>query len=87
MTVRLSPGDPAPQFTLAADDGGEVSSSSLRGQRAVLYFYPAAGTPGCTAQACDFRDSLASLQGAGYQVVGSRPMSPRDWRSSERSSR
>ncbi len=73
MTVRLSPGDPAPQFTLAADDGGEVSSSSLRGQRAVLYFYPAAGTPGCTAQACDFRDSLASLQGAGYQVVGVSP--------------
>lgn len=76
MTVRLQPGDPAPEFTLPTDEGDEVSSSSLHGQRTVLYFYPAAGTPGCTAQACAFRDSLASLVGAGYQVLGVSPDEP-----------
>ncbi|WP_309135342.1 thioredoxin-dependent thiol peroxidase [Cellulomonas sp.] len=70
---RLAVGDTAPDFTLPTADGGTVTLSDLRGQRVVVYFYPAAGTPGCTTQACDFRDSLASLQGAGYAVVGVSP--------------
>ncbi|QGQ19778.1 thioredoxin-dependent thiol peroxidase [Cellulomonas sp. JZ18] len=70
---RLAVGDTAPDFTLPTADGGTVTLSQLRGQRVVVYFYPAAGTPGCTTQACDFRDSLASLQGAGYAVVGVSP--------------
>lgn len=70
---RLTAGDPAPDFTLPTADGGSVTLSDLRGQHVVVYFYPAAGTPGCTKQACDFRDSLASLQGHGYQVVGVSP--------------
>lgn len=70
---RLAVGDAAPDFTLPTADGGTLSLSQLRGQRVVVYFYPAAGTPGCTTQACDFRDSLASLQGAGYAVVGVSP--------------
>lgn len=67
---RLTPGDLAPDFTLPAADGSTLTLSDLRGERVVVYFYPAAGTPGCTTQACDFRDSLTSLQGAGYRVVG-----------------
>ncbi len=70
---RLTAGDTAPDFTLPTADGGSVTLSDLRGQHVVLYFYPAAGTPGCTTQACDFRDSLASLQGRGYRVVGVSP--------------
>lgn len=70
---RLTAGDPAPDFTLPTADGGSVTLSDLRGQHVVVYFYPAAGTPGCTKQACDFRDSLASLQGHGYQVLGVSP--------------
>ena len=70
---RLAVGQPAPDFTLPTADGGSVTLSDLRGQHVVVYFYPAAGTPGCTKQACDFRDSLASLQGAGYAVVGVSP--------------
>nr|WP_035813699.1 thioredoxin-dependent thiol peroxidase [Jiangella gansuensis] len=73
---RLSPGDSAPEFSLPDADGATVSLSSYRGQRVVLYFYPAAMTPGCTKQACDFRDSLASLQAAGYAVVGISPDPP-----------
>lgn len=73
---RLSPGDPAPDFTLPAADGGTVTLSDLRGSHVIVYFYPAAMTPGCTTQACDFRDSLGSLQGAGYRVVGVSPDSP-----------
>jgi peroxiredoxin Q/BCP len=76
MTARLRAGDAAPDFTLTDDTLEQVSSASLRGQRTVLYFYPAAGTPGCTAQACDFRDSLSSLQGAGYRVLGVSPDEP-----------
>ena len=76
MTDRLSPGDPAPDFTLTADDGSTVSLADLRGSKVVLYVYPAAMTPGCTTQACDFRDSLASLQAAGYEVVGLSPDKP-----------
>lgn len=68
--ARLEPGTPAPDFTLLDQDGESVSLSDLRGTKTILYFYPAAMTPGCTTQACDFRDSLASLQGAGYRVIG-----------------
>ena len=68
--TRLEPGTPAPDFTLAAQDDAPVRLSDLRGGKVILYFYPAAMTPGCTTQACDFRDSIASLQGAGYTVLG-----------------
>ncbi|WP_307363268.1 thioredoxin-dependent thiol peroxidase [Microbacterium murale] len=68
--LRLEPGTPAPDFSLLDQDGAHVALSDLRGQKTILYFYPAAMTPGCTTQACDFRDSIASLQGAGYRVVG-----------------
>jgi thioredoxin-dependent peroxiredoxin len=76
MPVRLSPGDPAPDFTLATDSGEQLSLGALRGRRVVLYAYPAAMTPGCTTQACDFRDSLASLAAAGIAVLGLSPDSP-----------
>jgi thioredoxin-dependent peroxiredoxin len=76
MTDRLSVGDPAPDFTLPTADGGEFTLSRHRGQHVVVYFYPAAMTPGCTTQACDFRDNIASLKGAGYEVVGVSPDSP-----------
>ena len=69
-TTQLEPGSPAPDFTLLDQDENEVSLSALRGQRVILYFYPEAMTPGCTTEACDFRDSLSSLQGAGYTVLG-----------------
>jgi peroxiredoxin Q/BCP len=74
--TRLSPGDLAPQFTLPDADGKDVSLADFRGRKVVVYFYPAAMTPGCTTQACDFRDNLASLQGAGYAVVGISPDKP-----------
>jgi peroxiredoxin Q/BCP len=70
---RLTTGDPAPDFTLATADGGTFTLSEHRGEHVIVYFYPAAMTPGCTTQACDFRDSLAALQGAGYTVVGISP--------------
>jgi thioredoxin-dependent peroxiredoxin len=73
---RLAPGDPAPDFTLPDDEGGEVSLSALRGNRVIIYFYPAAMTPGCTKQACDFRDSKSDLSGAGLTVLGISPDSP-----------
>jgi peroxiredoxin Q/BCP len=73
---RLKPGSDAPDFTLPDADGKEVSLSSLRGDRVIVYFYPAAMTPGCTTQACDFRDSLASLAAAGIKVLGVSPDSP-----------
>ena len=69
-SVRLEPGDAAPGFTLTDDSGADVSLADFRGRRVILYFYPAAMTPGCTTEACDFRDSLASFQGAGYAVLG-----------------
>jgi peroxiredoxin Q/BCP len=76
MPDRLTPGDTAPDFTLACDDGGSVSLGELRGRKVVVYFYPAAMTPGCTKQACDFTDSLDSLRAAGYDVVGISPDKP-----------
>lgn len=75
-TARLSPGDLAPDFTLSDADGHDVRLADLRGRKVVLYAYPAASTPGCTTQACDFRDSLSSLQSAGYEVVGLSPDPP-----------
>jgi peroxiredoxin Q/BCP len=75
---RLAPGDLAPEFTLSTADGDRLRSAELRGRRVVLYFFPAAGTPGCTAEACDFRDNLASLAAAGYTVVGVSPDPPPD---------
>src|SRR5215208_8070381 len=74
--ARLSPGDPAPDFTLLDADGKPVSLAEHRGRKVIVYFYPAAGTPGCTKQACDFRDSLAQLGGAGLDVLGISPDKP-----------
>ncbi|UTT50052.1 MULTISPECIES: thioredoxin-dependent thiol peroxidase [Rhodococcus] len=73
---RLTPGDPAPDFTLPDADGNEVSLSDHRGRKVVVYFYPAASTPGCTKQACDFRDNLAELNEAGLDVIGISPDKP-----------
>jgi thioredoxin-dependent peroxiredoxin len=73
---RLAPGDPAPDFTLSDADGQPVSLSSFRGRRVIVYFYPAAMTPGCTTQACDFRDNLAELNGQGITVLGISPDQP-----------
>jgi thioredoxin-dependent peroxiredoxin len=73
---RLSVGDPAPDFTLTSDTGEEVTLSELRGRKVIVYFYPAAMTPGCTKQACDFTDSLDSLKAAGYEVLGISPDQP-----------
>jgi thioredoxin-dependent peroxiredoxin len=76
MTQRLAVGDPAPEFTLPDADGNEVRLADLRGRRVIVYFYPAASTPGCTKQACDFRDSLASFTAEGYAVLGISPDKP-----------
>ena len=76
MSTRLEPGADAPDFDLADDAGGRIRLADLRGQRVVLYAYPAAMTPGCTKQACDFRDSLDALAAAGITVVGISPDSP-----------
>jgi peroxiredoxin Q/BCP len=73
---RLTPGDPAPDFTLPDADGKPVSLADYRGRKVIVYFYPAAMTPGCTTEACDFRDNLASLQGGGYAVLGISPDTP-----------
>ena len=73
---RLAPGDAAPDFTLQTDDGSTVTLSDLRGRKVIVYFYPAAMTPGCTKQACDFTDSLDSLKAAGYEVLGISPDRP-----------
>lgn len=74
--MRLEPGAKAPDWTLPTADGSTLSLSDLRGRKVIFYAYPAAMTPGCTTQACDFRDSLASLTSAGYHVVGISPDSP-----------
>lgn len=71
--TRLAVGDTAPSFTLQDQDGRPVSLRDHAGKNVIVYFYPAASTPGCTKQACDFRDSLASLKAAGYVVLGISP--------------
>ena len=80
MTVpvqrRLQPGDPAPDFSLPSDTGETVRLSDLRGERVIVYFYPAAMTPGCTKQACDFSDSIDRLKAEGYTVLGISPDKP-----------
>lgn len=76
MTERLSPGDTAPDFTLPDDEGKDVTLSDLRGRKVIVYFYPAAMTPGCTTQACDFSDNISSLRREGYEVLGISPDSP-----------
>ncbi|MEO6084840.1 MAG: thioredoxin-dependent thiol peroxidase [Umezawaea sp.] len=73
---RLSPGDQAPAFTLPDSEGKPVSLADYLGRSVVVYFYPAASTPGCTKQACDFRDSIGSLGESGYDVVGISPDKP-----------
>ena len=68
--ASLEAGSPAPDFSLPDKDGKTHSLSDYRGSKVIVYFYPAASTPGCTTQACDFRDNMASLQGAGYVILG-----------------
>lgn len=75
-STRLEVGDTAPQFTLTDQDGASVSLADFASSKIVVYFYPAAMTPGCTTQACDFRDNLGSLKSAGYQVLGLSKDSP-----------
>ena len=70
VPARLEAGQTAPDFTLPSDTGGTVTLSALRGTNIVLYFYPAAMTPGCTTEACDFRDNLARLSSHGFTVLG-----------------
>ncbi|MFE4408190.1 thioredoxin-dependent thiol peroxidase [Streptomyces sp. NPDC093064] len=76
MTERLQPGDVAPAFALPDADGKEVSLADHKGRKVIVYFYPAALTPGCTKQACDFTDNLDLLAGAGYDVIGISPDKP-----------
>jgi peroxiredoxin Q/BCP len=76
MTERLSAGAPAPDFTLPDADGKPVTLADYRGRKVVVYFYPAAMTTGCTKQACDFRDNLAPLNEAGFDVLGISPDKP-----------
>lgn len=76
MTQQLSPGQKAPDFELTDDHGGTVSLSDYRGRSLIVYFYPKAETPGCTTEACDFRDNIASLTASGYDVVGISPDDP-----------
>ncbi|MEJ5928652.1 thioredoxin-dependent thiol peroxidase [Corynebacterium sp. H128] len=74
--IRLEPGTNAPEFSLTNDEGGTTSLQDFAGSRVVLFFYPRANTPGCTKEACDFRDSLAPLNDVGIQVVGISPDKP-----------
>jgi peroxiredoxin Q/BCP len=76
MSERLQPGDTAPAFTLPDADGKDVSLSDYKGRKVIVYFYPAALTPGCTKQACDFTDNLDVLAAAGYDVIGISPDKP-----------
>ncbi|NIL87133.1 putative peroxiredoxin [Rhodococcus fascians] len=73
---KLEPGDTAPAFTLPDADSNDVSLADYAGKKVIVYFYPAASTPGCTKQACDFRDSLAELNGEGLEVIGISPDKP-----------
>jgi thioredoxin-dependent peroxiredoxin len=74
--TRLTPGQQAPDFTLPNDDGTQISLSGSRGRKVIVYFYPAAMTPGCSKQACDFTESLDSLAAHGYDVIGISPDPP-----------
>lgn len=76
MTQKLLAGTQAPDFALLNSEGQKVSLSDYRGRNVIVYFYPEAATPGCTTEACDFRDNLASLQGSGYEVLGISPDAP-----------
>lgn len=76
MSSRLQAGDPAPDFTLDDADGNPVSLADHRGRKVIVYFYPAASTPGCTKEACDFRDNLGELNDAGIDVLGISPDKP-----------
>jgi peroxiredoxin Q/BCP len=76
MTQKLLAGTPAPDFALLNADGQKVSLSDYRGRNVIVYFYPEAATPGCTTEACDFRDNLASLRSSGYEVLGISPDAP-----------
>ena len=76
MARGIQAGDKAPDFTLPDADGTPVSLADYRGRRVIVYFYPAASTPGCTKEACDFRDNLAELDGAGIDVLGISPDQP-----------
>jgi peroxiredoxin Q/BCP len=76
LTTKLQPGTQAPDFTLQDAQGRTTALADYRGKNVIIYFYPKAATPGCTTQACDFRDSLASLQGKGYEVIGISPDAP-----------
>jgi len=69
-STRLEVGQTAPAFTLDDQDGARVSLSDFAGDKVIVYFYPAASTPGCTTEACDFRDNINSLKSAGYTVIG-----------------
>jgi peroxiredoxin Q/BCP len=75
-TPRLEVSDKAPAFSLPDADGNTVKLSDFKGRKVIVYFYPAASTPGCTKQACDFRDSLAELNEAGLDVIGISPDKP-----------
>lgn len=75
-SARLSVGDKAPAFSLPDADGNTVKLSDYKGRKVIVYFYPAASTPGCTKQACDFRDNLAELNEAGVDVIGISPDKP-----------
>ncbi len=74
--VRLSPGDPAPDFALPSDTGETVRLSDLRGRKVIVYFYPAALTPGCTTQAVDFTAAAGELAEAGLDIIGISPDEP-----------
>ncbi|MGZ4533093.1 MAG: thioredoxin-dependent thiol peroxidase [Mycobacteriaceae bacterium] len=74
--TKLEPGDAAPDFTLPDADGNPVTLADYRGRSVIVYFYPAASTPGCTKQACDFTENLSQLSGAGLDVVGISPDTP-----------
>lgn len=76
LTIKLQPGTQAPDFTLQDAEGKETSLDNYRGKNVIVYFYPEAATPGCTTEACDFRDSLSSLQGSSYEVLGISPDAP-----------
>ena len=76
MSERLQAGDQAPEFTLTSDTGESVSIADQRGKKTIVYFYPAAMTPGCTKEACDFSDSIDRLQAEGFTVLGISPDKP-----------